>query len=275
MSTCILGRGKLGTALHQALRAAGEPSALVRAHPLPRTLPAARIFILAVPDASIRTVASELASRLPPRSVVVHCAGARGPEELAPARLRGAAVAAMHPLVSFASRRTPPRLQGATFAIQGDARAVSALRRLVRSIGGLVVVGAELGPAYHASAALVANGAASLVHAGAGVLGSLGLSQRDAQRGLAQLLRSVADNIEQVGLPEALTGPVRRGDAATVSGHLQALRQLSPELLASYASVQSLILACARDAGLAPAKARAIQRALRASSPRTRRARVS
>jgi predicted short-subunit dehydrogenase-like oxidoreductase (DUF2520 family) len=222
-----------------------------------------------VPDARI----AEVAARLPlgRGAVVLHCAGARGPDELAAARARGAHVAGFHPLVSFASKRPQP-LAGATFVAHGDVKATQRARALARRLGARCIVAPVLGPAYHAAAALMANGSVALAHAASAILVAQGLSRRDAERALAGLVASVARNLETVGLPAALTGPVVRGDAATVRGHVAALRALSPALAEHYVCVQPLVLATASAAGLSATQARAIEHALTSTDSRPARA---
>jgi predicted short-subunit dehydrogenase-like oxidoreductase (DUF2520 family) len=254
LQVAVLGRGKLGRALALALREAGVPTQLLAGR-RPGKL-RANVVLLAVPDAQIASVAAAL--ELDSGTVVMHCAGARGLAELAAARAhRGV----LHPLLSFASRTHPPQLHGATFTCFGDRRALAAARRIARALGArLLVLPGPPGPAYHAAAALVANGAAALADHGASTLQALGISRRASELALAGLLMSVANNIARVGLPTALTGPVVRGDAATVAGHLQALRELDSELAAAYAALQPLIVNTARKAGLSVTASRAILR---------------
>jgi predicted short-subunit dehydrogenase-like oxidoreductase (DUF2520 family) len=266
VKVCILGRGKLGTALMRGLALAGVDTVQQRGRPPWRSLALADVYLLAVPDASLHDLAKALGPRLPRGVSVLHCAGARSPEELAPLRVHGVHVGALHPLLSFADRRHPPSLQGATFVAQGDPVALRRARRLVACVKGHWLPTTALGPGYHAAAALVANGGVALASAGLEVMLALGLPRRQALRGLAGLLRSVANNLEQVGLPGALTGPVARGDAPTVAAHLAALRALAPVSASTYASVQPLILAAALQAGLPPADARRM-RALLARQP--------
>ena len=87
---------------------------------------------------------------------------------------------------------------------------------------------------YHAAAGLVANGAAALADAGARLLELAGCPARDSARVLGPLLRSVAENVERLGLPEALTGPVRRGDAETVVRHIASIQRGASEILPLY-----------------------------------------
>jgi predicted short-subunit dehydrogenase-like oxidoreductase (DUF2520 family) len=144
------------------------------------------------------------------------------------------------------------------------------MTRLFRAVGAHPVAHPALGPAYHAAAALVANGGAALTYAGIQILEELGFEEREARRGLAHLLRSVAENVELLGLPGALTGPVVRGDAVTVGAHLSALAGLNREFAASYAAVQPLVIACAKQAGLDAKAVRALMRTLRAQRSRRR-----
>jgi predicted short-subunit dehydrogenase-like oxidoreductase (DUF2520 family) len=259
VNVIVFGRGKLGTSLSRGLRAGGASVSLRAGRgPLPRKLAPDALLILAVPDARIAELAARLAPRLGPRHVVLHCAGARGPEALAACAARGAAVGGLHPLVSFPSLRRLPGLEGAQFVAHGAPRALHAARRVCRMLGARCDCLPVLGPAYHAAAALLANGSAALAFSAARIWTALGMPQRTAARGAESLLRSVAFNVGAVGVPAALSGPVARGDADTVEQHLQALRALVPGEAASYAALLPVVLACARAQGLPAARARAI-----------------
>lgn len=245
MKVAIIGRGKVGSALLKQLRRADvEVSSHDSRAPKP-VVRGATVFILAVPDAQIAPLAERLAPYLSRKSVVLHCAGARGPEELVACARRGAAVAGFHPLVSFASRRQVPSLAGSMFVAHGDLRATRAAQRIARALGAQCVVRPILGPSYHATAAMLANGSAAIAFSALQPLLQLGMSQLEAQRALASLLQSVAANIRELGLPQALTGPVVRRDSATVKAHLAALRSLAPESAADYAALQPMIRKCA------------------------------
>lgn len=267
MTIWVFGRGKLGRALSAALRQRGADVEL-RAGRGRLALPAtqgARCIVLAVPDAAIAPLAARLSPQLRARDVVLHCAGSRGPDELRPCAERGAATAAFHPLISFASRRTLPTLSGSTFVTAGDARAIRQARKLCRLLDARCLAAPILGPAYHAAAALLANGSAALGHAAVQILRELGVEQRAAEHALAALLASVAFNIARVGVPQALTGPVSRGDRATVQRHARALGKLGREHRAAYQRVQPIIQRCA-DAQHAALAARSSRTAKRAGS---------
>lgn len=259
MKVVIFGRGKLGSGLARALRASDVTVSLRRSS-APMKGDADAVLILAVPDARIDALARRLAPQVTARTVVLHCAGSRGPEALAACAERGAAVAGLHPLVSFPSRRRTPSLCGALFVVHGDARAQRAARRLCRLIGAECSARPILGPAYHAAAALLANGSAALAHSAIRILSQLGMSQRDAQRAAASLLTSVAHNTRALGLPAALSGPISRGDASAVRLHLEALAALEPGAVESYRAILPVVLTCARAQGLDADSARRIAR---------------
>lgn len=256
----ILGRGRLGGGLAKGLRAA-EVEVRLRSGRA-GAIGDAPIIVLAIPDPALAERAARIAPRVAGR-VVLHCSGSLGPDVLAACRDAGAAVGAMHPLVSFADRRRPPTLSGTSFVIDGDRRAVAAAKRIARAVGARPMVAPLHGAAYHAAAALSANGAAALATVAVRVVEALGLSRKDAQRAIGALLRTVGENVERVGVPDALSGPVMRGDEGTVARHRAALREVDFEALAAYDAVAPAILDCARRAGLPEAKAAAVRNALR------------
>ena len=253
----IFGAGKVGAGLARALRAAGSHVTL-RAHRkgLPTRRIEADLIILAVRDRDLAGVAEALVSGglVGHRKVaVVHCAGALGPEALAAARGPRVAVAQMHPMISFASKDRTPDLARGQLHVDGDAAAVRAARALGKRLGMTPRTIAGLDRvAYHAAAGLVANGAAALAAGGVELLGKAGVDAATAAAMLGPLLRSVADNVERLGLPGALTGPVRRGDAAGIGKHLDTLARLAPDLLPIYVAASRTQIPLARALAEAP-----------------------
>jgi predicted short-subunit dehydrogenase-like oxidoreductase (DUF2520 family) len=159
----------------------------------------------------------------------------------------------MHPMISFASTRMAPSLTHGNMLLQGDAAALTQARRLGRLLGMTTRSVPHLDSvAYHAAAGLVANGAAALAAVGAELLIEAGVAREIAPKMLGPLLRSVADNVEALGFPEALTGPVRRGDAAGVEKHLKTLREKLPHAVGLYLAAAEAQLPLARAIGDAP-----------------------
>jgi predicted short-subunit dehydrogenase-like oxidoreductase (DUF2520 family) len=254
MRVAIVGVGKVGRGLLRALRVARVRASIVSARDFverPRRL-RGDIVVIAARDGAIAAVVSAM-QQLDRNAVVVHCAGALDAEVLAPLRPICAGVAQMHPMISFADPSRPPDLRGGHAHVAGDREAERRARKLCRAIGMVPRTFAELDRvAYHASAGLVANGAAALAAAGAELLRRAGASDAAIPAMLGPLLRSVAENVEAMGLPDALTGPVRRGDGAAVRRHLATLEAKAPELRELYVACAKAQLQLAREIGDAP-----------------------
>jgi predicted short-subunit dehydrogenase-like oxidoreductase (DUF2520 family) len=156
----------------------------------------------------------------------------------------------MHPMISFASTRFAPSLLRGNLHVEGDPAAMTRARRLARLLGMTARTVPDLDAvAYHAAAGLVANGAAALAAVGAELLVKAGVPRGVAPKMLGPLLRSVADNVEALGFPDALTGPVRRGDAAGVEKHLAVLEAKLPEAVRLYLAAAEAQLPLARAIG--------------------------
>ncbi len=255
LAVFVFGAGKAGGALARALRGQGVRTTLRAARKgIPRIIDA-DVVILAVRDRDLGPLAEAMrdAQVVPPRAVVVHVAGALDAEVLSPLRGHCAGVAQMHPMISFASPRWTPALTRGNVHVEGDAPAVARARKLARLLGMTPRTVPRLDTiAYHAAAGLVANGTAALAAVGSELLVRAGVPRGDAARMLGPLLRSVADNVERLGFPEALTGPVRRGDVTGLERHLATLRAKLPEAVPLYLAAAEAQLPLARAIGDAP-----------------------
>ena len=257
-SIAILGRGRVGTGLARWLHtSAAAPNLVVNLYPgRTRATPREDVIVLCVPDPAIETVARGLAPK--GRQSVVHCSGSLDVRALGP----HASTAVMHPLVSFADPDHPPLPTGTRFVIDGEAVAVERARFIAEAAGAQAIIAPIHGPTYHAVAALSANGAAALAAVAVHVYEALGLSREQAQQAIGGLLRTVGQNVAQVGVPQALSGPVIRGDDSAVRRHRAALEQIDPEARAAYDAVAPAILRCASRAGLPEDRADAIRDAI-------------
>ncbi len=212
-------------------------------------------MVLAVRERTLPDLVETLvdARLVPKRAVVVHVSGALDATVLAPLRAVCAGVAQMHPMMSFASKRFAPGLRHGNVLTRGDRVAVARAQRIARALGMTPRAMNDIeGVAYHAAAGLVANGAAALSAAGAEILERAGVPHETAPKMLGPLLRSVADNVEALGFPGALTGPVRRGDLAGVEKHLTTLRSALPRAVGIYLASVGAQLPLARALGDAP-----------------------
>ena len=234
LEVTIIGKSKVGRSFAKVLKAGGHDVRIRGYRTQLPTLPLpGSLLVLAVRDTELVSLARALAKRglTKPDCAVVHLAGAQSPELLAPLRPHCAGIGQAHPLLSFADPRHPPDLQGALLLLAGDSVAIRRGAQLGKALGMRPQQWPSLDrDAYHAAAALLANGAVALSAGATSLLEQAGAPKKDAARALGHLLRSVAANIETLGLPQALTGPVRRGDSATVEKHLQATRAGSAEL---------------------------------------------
>jgi predicted short-subunit dehydrogenase-like oxidoreductase (DUF2520 family) len=261
MNVLIIGRGRVGNALKRSLKSSKLHIVTTAGRRCkPSRVRAADAVVLAVSDDSIEPVARSIAPHLSPRATVLHCAGARGTDVLRACEARGAEVGVMHPLVSFPSTRSNPSLRSTSFTVNGSPRAIATSRRIAKACGARVVVAQTRDPGYHAAAALAANGAAALAFVSVSVLEGLGFDKRAAERAIGGLLQSVGENVQSLGVPGALTGPIARGDAKAVATHRKALRRIGRDTLSAYDALVPIIVSCARAAGLPRAKASNILR---------------
>jgi predicted short-subunit dehydrogenase-like oxidoreductase (DUF2520 family) len=219
---------------------------------IPDIISEADIIIISVRDERIREVAGRLASekRLRPKQVLLHTSGANAAEAiLAAARPHVRAVGTLHPLVSFADPRIAiEQMKEVAFGIEGDEPAKAHARRLVRAMGARAVfLEAQNLPLYHAGAVLASNYVVALADMAQRLLVTAGVPQEQALPALVPLLMSVVQNLAQVGLPGALTGPVERGDVSSVEQHLRALEQRAPDLLELYRLLGRDVLRLARE----------------------------
>lgn len=266
----VIGAGVLGSALARALAARGVPVVAVssrrpeRARVLAEAVGAeavaapqevaakADLTLLALPDDQIGPVAAEVARAggWGPGKAAVHTSGALDRSVLAPAAERGAWTGSLHPLLAAADPDGAERaLAGSSFGVEADEPLLGVLEGLVARLGARPLrLSGETKPLYHLAAALTANGAVALFAHAVDLFGRAGIPEPEASRALAALLRGSAENLERLGLPRALTGPIARGDHGTVLQHLEALGREAPELTALYCGLgrRLVVLALAR-----------------------------
>jgi predicted short-subunit dehydrogenase-like oxidoreductase (DUF2520 family) len=264
----IVGAGRVGTALATALGRAGHEIVAASAvsgtsvRRLLRNLPAiaimqppdvvaaADLVLLTVPDdalpglvAGLAATGAALAGRL-----VAHTSGRHGLAVLDPAVRAGALPLALHPVMTFTGRPDDvDRLAGISFGITAPDSLRTAAEALVVEMGGEpVFIADEQRGLYHAALASAANHMVTLVVQAADLLRQAGVVQ--PARMLGPLLSAALDNALRLG-DDALTGPVARGDADTVSAHVEALRAAAPEALPAYLALARLTADRALSAG--------------------------
>lgn len=137
----------------------------------------------------------------------------------------GACGYSIHPLFPVSSKYEAYReLPGAFFCLEGDGPHLPAWRELLAGLGVTVqVIPGESKARYHAACAIASNLMCALVQESVELLETCGFAPDTALRALAPLMRSNLEHLIQDGPVAALTGPVERGDAATVEKHLSCL----------------------------------------------------
>jgi len=203
------------------------------------------VFII-TPDDIIASVAAEI--KWQPGQNVVHCSGADSTDILEPARKAGARVGVFHPLQTFASQKQE-NLPGITFAIEADESLLTTLKEMAAALGGhWIEIKADDKVIYHAAAVFACNYLITLVKMATDLWQSFDIPPEKSTRALLPLLRGTINNIDTVGIPRCLTGPIARGDAGTIRKHLNALHRVSPDFVASYRELglQTITIALAK-----------------------------
>jgi predicted short-subunit dehydrogenase-like oxidoreductase (DUF2520 family) len=175
----------------------------------------------ALPDVVARLAALDLPAGLP----VLHASGSLSTEVLAPLAAKGHAVGGLHPLAAIADPVDgADRLRGATFGVEGDGEARELAERLVAACDGHVLSIQPGGKAlYHAAAVFASNYAVALLGVAERLMVQAGIRPDEAQAALSRLALGAVENVAAHGPVAALTGPIARGDAATVERHLARL----------------------------------------------------
>lgn len=203
------------------------------------------VIALAVSDDALDGVAAELAAVWPDGGTgfVFHVSGRSGLAPLEALALRGGRTAAIHPAMTFTGDAPAElrRMAGARFAVTAAEPETAAIaHRLVAALGGVAVDVAEAQrPLYHAALCHAANHLVTLMAGSLGALERAGVA--DGAALLGPLVRAALENSLTMGFG-ALSGPLLRGDSATIGGHLSALERECPELLGAYRAMGSATL---------------------------------
>ena len=217
--------------------------------PVPDVAANAELLLLAVPDTELPGLVSGLAatSAVRPGTIVVHTSGVNGVDLLAP--LMDCIPLAIHPAMTFTgSDEDIARLLDTCFGITAaDEIGYAIAQSLVLEIGGEPFrVPEQARTLYHAALAHAGNHIVTVVTdaldalraavSGTELLGQQLVDDQPggiAERILGPLARAALENTLQRG-EAALTGPIARGDAGAVAGHLDALRSVDPQLAQAY-----------------------------------------
>ncbi len=242
----IVGAGRMGGALARAAAKAGLTFALTGRDDAVKSCRVCEAALLCVPDAAVADAATAISEAVPPLRLVGHTSGATGMDALSAAAERGAATFWFHPLQTVPGPDAD--LDGAACAVGGsDEEAEHFATRLAARLGlRPFAVAEDRRAAYHAAAAIASNFLVALEESAAELFERAGI---DGPRDLLAplVLRAAANWAEDGGA--ALTGPIARGDEATVVRHLEAIREVAPELEPMYEALAARTREIARRQG--------------------------
>ncbi|OLB52211.1 MAG: hypothetical protein AUI08_01165 [Gemmatimonadetes bacterium 13_2_20CM_2_65_7] len=187
----------------------------------------ADVVILAVRDDAITPLATSLAKArvITERHVVLHLSGVQGQEALGPLVSSRAGLGSLHPLQTIVEPElAPDRLKGAWAAVEGMPRAVEAGEQIARDLGMRPFrIATKAKAIYHAGAVFASNYLVVVEAVAQRLLRHAGLSDADAWAALRPLVEGTLENLSRHEPREALTGPVVRGDSATIIRHIESL----------------------------------------------------
>jgi predicted short-subunit dehydrogenase-like oxidoreductase (DUF2520 family) len=244
----IVGPGRMGTALALQLVRAGYAIAEVvsreqaasrkkartlarlvhaRATTLGSTQLGAELIWFCVPDREIASVAHALSRSTPwLEKIAFHSSGALASDELRALRRCGAAVASVHPMMTFVSG-TAPSLAGVPFALEGDRAALRMARQIARSLKApAFTIRKRYKAAYHAWGAFTSPLLVAALVTMEKVAHAAGLTAADARKKMLPIVKQTMKNYDQLGPAGAFSGPLVRGDIATVRRHLHVLQKV-------------------------------------------------
>ncbi len=280
----IIGAGRLGTSLGRALAgkrfivrwladdrpaAARESRRIVRqgkaTTDAAKAAAAAGTVFLCVPDEEIERVAKALA-RAPidwRGKFVFQTSGILSSKVLAALKARGAFCASFHPVQSFPRKNMPPlHFRDIYIGIEGGPKASREAGRIARSLGARpFLIRAQDKILYHTACSMASNLLVPLFDTACSLLRRAGIEDKAAVKILWPLVEGTLQTVKHFDRVSALTGPISRGDAATVRRHIAALKKF-PAAREIYRTLGREALKLAEKKNLPPGKIKALKHAL-------------
>ena len=248
----IIGAGVVGTAIGMLLHRKGYPIAGVGSRRLESaqsavgyigegfasadlavTAKKADVVFITTPDGAISSVCEEIAKQkgFVEGATVIHCCGAHSAEILTAAHGCGARILSIHPLQTMADRdQAVANLPGSFFALDGDPEAIETGKEIIEALGGTAMhIPSDGKMLYHAAAVVACNYFVALVFQALKIFEAVEIPREKGLPALMPLIQGTVRNLEKVGIPKALTGPIERGDLKTIQGHLAAFDRFMPK----------------------------------------------
>jgi len=191
----------------------------------------ANVWMLAVSDDRIADIAQQLAASVALKDAVVfHCSGAKASTELEALRAAGARVASVHPVRSFADpAQVAAAFDGTFCGVEGDRQALALLVPAFEAIGARVVpIDASAKTVYHAASVFASNYLTTVLDAALRAYQAAGIPAEVARELARPLATETLANVFRLGPETALSGPIARGDTATVARQQAAVSAWDP-----------------------------------------------
>ena len=198
---------------------------------------AADVVWLCVGDGSIASVARSISGRVSwTGKVVFHSSGALTSRELSSLREAGAWVASVHPMMSFVHHGAEATFE-VPFALEGDAQALRVANGIVRDLGGKSLrISAANKPLYHAFGAFLSPLIVANLALAERIGIKAGVPKNFVRQAIAPILATTVFNYITLGAAAAFSGPLVRGDVETVRKNLAALKKV-PDAEAVYSAL--------------------------------------
>lgn len=258
MKIGIIGAGRVGCALAIALKkkghiisgvySKGATSAnylidrlkLELPNDIKETVINSEVVFITTSDAAIRCISEKVANEVPGKElsekVFFHCSGALNSDEIKLLEQRGAYIASLHPIQTFADKNSGWKaLKDIYFGFEGSSVAKTYAEEIVKALdSSILIIDKEAKVLYHTAACILSNYLVTLSFMAEGLFKKIGLNPEEGLKAFMPLMEKSISNIKENGSLGALTGPISRGDYVVVEQHLKALAANSPELLDAY-----------------------------------------
>lgn len=195
------------------------------------------IIWITTPDDAVEVVAEQISQlNIENKKTFVHASGLLTSDALDSLRKKGHHVCSAHPLLAFNEvLKAVQALKKTHFFIEGEENDLIEIEKIFEKTGNTFhQINKKDKSAYHAGATVLSNYLVTLVHASNQLFELAGINEHELSHATGVLLESVLENLHNKTPKDALTGPIKRGDAETVRKHLEVLEQNLPKLTELY-----------------------------------------
>ena len=224
----------------KALAATGlkhPPSLDIRDYPA--SIEQTDLVLLCVPDSAIESTCESLVEKLCGKEIVAHCSGALDSRILDSAKQRGCLTASAHPFNTFPNLNNSLRVladeHNSYLYCEGDEAALSMIVAIFKQVGfTTTIIEAKSKILYHAACVFASNYLTVLMDMSLQTAHAANIDQREFLTACQPIIKATLENLDTQPTQTALSGPLARGDMATVNQHIKALSSEAPELVKAY-----------------------------------------